>query len=395
MTKAADALAAAGHDVRVISTRHTPWAVEADEAMRRSRSWRWRVIDYRNDAGGWARVRSGLRRRAACALASAVGPSRVPWRVGVAAYTRVHRELVAAALEEPADLFYGGTTGALAATAEAGRRTGTPYGLDLEDFHAEEQEGPDAALMNALGARILERTLPGARFLTTSSSPMACAYEQRFGRRPVTVNNTFPLPPEPPVISRGPGAPLKAYWFSQTIGAGRGLESFLKGAALAGVPIELQLRGHAAGGYVDSLRRLAGGASAQTSIVVSSPAAPDEMVALCRDHDFGLATEGGSVLNRQLSLTNKALTYILAGLAVVLTDTDGQRPLADDLGQGALVYREDDVETLASGLRKWYANPDLLLAARRTAWCAAVRRWHWEHPAQRGALVAAVESGLS
>jgi hypothetical protein len=80
---------------------------------------------------------------------------------------------VRAAIEGPGDLFYGGTTGALAATAEASARTGTPYGLDLEDFHSEEQEGPDGALMNELAGRIEARVLPKAAFLTTSSVAIA------------------------------------------------------------------------------------------------------------------------------------------------------------------------------------------------------------------------------
>ena len=57
----------------------------------------------------------------------------------VRAYSRVHDELVASVAAEPADLVYGGTTGALAAVAEAARRLGVPYGLDLEDFHTGER----------------------------------------------------------------------------------------------------------------------------------------------------------------------------------------------------------------------------------------------------------------
>src|SRR5687767_7597339 len=109
MTKAADALSAAGHDVRVVSTRHTPWAEQADDEMRATRSWPWTVVDYRKGAARLLYVKSGLRGRSALAMARQLGATQVPYAVGVHAYARVHPELVSAALEEPADLFYGGT----------------------------------------------------------------------------------------------------------------------------------------------------------------------------------------------------------------------------------------------------------------------------------------------
>src|SRR3954465_3117059 len=112
MIKAADARGPPGHDVRVVSTRHTSWAIEADAAMRATRRWRWTVVDYRPREGRWLYVKSGLRGRAARAVARRLGASGIPFAVGVHAYARVHPELVAAALQEPADLLYGGTTGA-------------------------------------------------------------------------------------------------------------------------------------------------------------------------------------------------------------------------------------------------------------------------------------------
>ena len=395
MTKAADALAEAGHAVRVVSTCHTPWAVQADRDMRSTRSWSWRCIDYRFDSARAVYLKSGLRGRFAKAAAARLGAGRVPFRTAVNAYARVHPELVGAALEEPVDLFYGGTTGALAATAEAAARSGTPYGLDLEDFHSEEQEGPDGPLMNQLGARILTAVVPAASFLTSSSGANATEYARRYGVEVASVYNTFPLPAAPPALTRRNGAPLSAYWFGQTIGEGRGLEDFIRGAVSSGVPVTLHLRGRAASGYIETLQRLASVPGSNVSILVHAPAAPDRMVQLCGDHDVGLALEDHHTLSRELALSNKALTYILAGLAVVLTDTKGQQELAGDLDEGALLYRSGDHGTLAQGLRRWYEQPARLLAARQAAWSAAVRRWHWEHPSQRGTLLTTVNRALA
>jgi hypothetical protein len=116
------------------------------------------------------------------------------------------------------------------------------------------------------------------------------------------------------------------------------------------------------------------------------------MIELCRGFDVGLALEQvDDSRSRALCLSNKAFTYILAGLAVVFTDTPGQRRLALDLGPGALLYKPGEVRVLADGLKAWAEDEARLLAARKTAWAAACRRWHWQHPEEEGALLRAVE----
>jgi glycosyltransferase involved in cell wall biosynthesis len=164
---------------------------------------------------------------------------------------------------------------------------------------------------------------------------------------------------------------------------------------LAAVPGELHLRGLAIVEYVESLRRLAARGAPRLLIVAHEPAPPDAMVDLCADYDVGLSLERGPVLNKLLCLSNKALTYILGGLAVVLTDTPGQRPLARDLGEGSLLYAPGDVASLAAGLRRWADDRRLLERARTASWQAAQRRWHWEHPDESGALIRACVAGLA
>src|SRR4029077_11342157 len=107
---------------------------------------------------------------------------------------RVHPELVQAASAEPADLIYGGTTGALAAVAAAARRCGARYALDLEDFHSDESEAPDHALSHALARRIEDGTLGGAAFLTAASEGIAQAYRESYGVAPHVIHNAFELP---------------------------------------------------------------------------------------------------------------------------------------------------------------------------------------------------------
>jgi len=147
--------------------------------------------------------------------------------------------------------------------------------------------------------------------------------------------------------------------------------------------------------YLLELERLAEVVAPALKIVVHEPGPPDAMVPLCAGLDVGLSLEPPRVLNRRLCLSNKAFTYMLAGLAVVFTDTESQRPLAAGIGAGAILYAAGDIQTLAAGLRRWAEDKALLHRARAAAWEAAKRRWHWEHPAERGALLAAVGGALA
>ena len=155
------------------------------------------------------------------------------------------------------------------------------------------------------------------------------------------------------------------YWFSQTIGPRRGLEDVVRAMGRTSVPGELHLRGRADAEYLALLERLAERQAPLLKLVIHPPAPPDAMVALCAGYDVGLSVESPHVLNRELCAPNKPYTYLLAGLAVVLTDTAGQRPLAADLGEAAFSYRPGDVEALAKGLRRWAEDKQLSPPRRR------------------------------
>jgi glycosyltransferase involved in cell wall biosynthesis len=394
MLKSADALVAAGHDVRVVATRHEPWAVDADADVRSRRSWPLTVVDYRRGAGAtyW---RSGARYRVARALSAAIGPERVPFGLAARAFGRVHPELVQAASAEPTDLIYGGTSGALAAVATAARRCGVPYALDLEDFHSGESEAPDHAVSHALARRIEGGILGTAAFLSASSEGIAQAYSESYGVAPHVIHNTFGLPCSVPDFSRPRPDLLRLYWFSQTIGAGRGLEDAISAMGLACTPGELTLRGRSVPGYLDSLRDLARSRAPRLRIIHEPPAPPDAMVDLSRGYDVGLALEQVHVKNHQIAQSNKLFTYLLAGVAIAMTDTPGQHALGVDLGDGAALVPPGDVEALASVFVRWAADPAALDRAKRAAWRAAARRWHWEHEAERGTLYRLVEKALA
>jgi glycosyltransferase involved in cell wall biosynthesis len=395
MVKAADALFEAGYAVRVVSANFVSWAGEFDQDVRRTRDWPWVVVNYERQSAISTYLASGFRYRA-CRLVSQLFQIDGPLHLVNCAYSRIHSELVRAVVAEPADLIYAGTGMALGAGAEAATRLGVPYALDLEDFHSAEQlSSRDANVSHRLVERIERTILPNAIFVTAASHAISAAYLRKYGIRAITVNNVCSLPSNPADIEVSPYEALRLYWFSQTIGPGRGLEDAIKAVGLAGITAELHVRGRPVPGYLTQMRDLASKHLARLKIIHHRPLPSDSMINSCRGHDIGLALEQEDIFNRAICLTNKAFTYILGGLAVIFTDTPGQHDLAIDLGEGALIYRPGNVEAFAVGLKRWAEDKSQLTRAKRAALEAGYRRWHWEHPLEKGALLDAVAQALN
>jgi glycosyltransferase involved in cell wall biosynthesis len=393
MLKAADALHEAGFDVRVVSASHTPWAVEADKKLRATRRWRWDLVDYAKATARGRQIVTGARRRIAHALTVRFGASRAPAALCVRSYSRARRARACR------DLLPGTDRSRLRrddwcarSRARGGCRLGVPCGLDLGDFHTGERSA-QVAQFSTIAERVERLVLPGAAFLTTSSPMIADAYTEKYGLRPRTIHNTFSLDLSNPVESLD-GVPLRFYWFSQTLGAGRGLEDFIRAAALAKVVAELHLRAGVTQPYLDDLMRYARDAAPTLTFKLHEPGSPDAMVHLSRGYDLGLSGEEPSALNRRMCLGNKIFTYLAAGVPVLLSATPAQTLLGQDLGKASIMYQSGDVAGLAERLACLARDPGARVQARKAARQAALRRWHWEHPADRGALIDVVSRAL-
>jgi hypothetical protein len=392
MVKAADALAAAGYDVRVVSGLMSERLSTVDHALQARRSWRWSPVRLGREHAPLRWLVSGGRTKIARQIAGALG-ERSPQGLATYAYSRGHIELMNAILREPADFIYAGTNGAITAALDASARAGIPCGIDFEDFHCGELEpGGDGPLLNALADMVMRDASRRAAVLTAGSAAIARACGERFGREPITINNVFPLPARP--VRRAQEGPLRLYWFSQTIGHGRGLEDAIDAAGRAGAPIELHLRGVPEPDYIGDLRERAAAVAPLLHVAVHSPTDPDALIGSCDPFDAGISAEQGHIPNRAINLPNKALTYPLAGIGLILTETEGQQPLIDTLDGQALVYRPGEIAPLAEGLRRWALDREALRRAGDAAWEAARSRWHWEHPLERDRLVGAVASVL-
>lgn len=387
LVKEADALHAAGWDVRVVHGDHYPPARGFDEALRASRPWRSIAIGYASD---WSNLPGRLRQK--CYRRWLRVARRPSWQVAARALHVAHDDLVAAAVRSGAMLFIGHTVAGLAAAAAAAMRVGGRYAFDAEDFHptetAEAIHDPGFARSIATIERAL---LPGAGYVTAAAPLIADAYADRYGiARPEVMLNVFPrrLAPPAPRHRPGPPAPVKAYWFSQTIGPGRGLEEAVITLGRMRTVCRLQLRGTAAPAMMARLRTLNAQSPTPVALEFADTAPADDMIRLAAEHDLGLAPELPTPPNRDICLTNKLFTYLLAGLPIAASPTRAQHRFATELRAAVRLVDFRQPERAAHELDEWLDDPAEFDRAAEAAWQAGQDRFNWE--TEQGVLLEAV-----
>lgn len=324
LVKEADALYEAGFAVKVIAGDTTSGVRPLDDTIFRRASWPVVKVHLgRSPAYIARRCRQILAKKA---FGHSLRSIRVTeWALGPAT-----QPLARAAAAEPADLYIAHYLDALVAAGWAAQRHGAKLGFDAEDDHIGElTDTPENQLDISIRRRIEAELLPHCQYLTASSPGIARVYGERYGVTMTPILNVFPLwqaPSGPP--GNGKGRQLSVYWFSQTIGPGRGLEMFIKAMAKMSSRVTLSVRGSDFLGYSARLKMIAaeGGVTDAISFLPSAP--PDEMARLAAQHDVGLASELNTPPNHEICLSNKIFTYLLAGIPVLLSDTPAQRNLA-------------------------------------------------------------------
>ena len=389
IVKEADALAEAGCEVTVISADYLAWGRGMDRAFT-DRPWRSAPkVRFGPDAPVQVYLTQTLRRRGGRALVRALGRRTlfVDWAIHPAA-----ADLTRAARSVDADLYVAHYTAALPAAAAAARLKGARYAFDAEDFHPGDlPEGDRHAFDRDLVKNVEARLLPGCAYITAASPGIADAYADAYGlARPSVVLNVFPRS-DAPCATRSPGSSRSLYWFSQTLGTGRGIEAAVEALALAEARPSLHLRGAAAPGYVEGLKALAHRHGVEDRLEFLPPDDPSAMVRLASQYAAGLAAELHHTHNHRIALSNKLFTYLLAGMPVIASDIPAHRDL-EDFGGALTLYRSGDPKALAAALDQVLLDPDRLARARQEAWRLGQTRYNWD--IEKEALLAAVREGV-
>jgi len=389
IVKEADALAEAGAATTVVGLQTLAALKPFDLELMRGKRWQYRPIDVSRSSGAWT-----YRVRAASERGLRLLPTPT-WKIpGIleGAFSRMTGVLKSVLLREPSEMYIAHNLAALPAAAAAAKRFRACLGFDAEDYHAgelPETPGHETARRRVLA--IEDRYLPLCRHLTAASPDIADCYVQRYGRSVTPILNVFPLAERPAIPQAAAAGSL--YWFSQTIGPGRGLEQVLGILALMRVRPLLQIRGTFAAGFRDALTAAAERLGVAGQVRFLPRSVPQQMVALAAEHTLGLSTEIIDSPNRAICLGNKIFTYLLAGVPVVLSDTPAQRRLAGQLGAAARIIDLANASEAAHELDAWLSSAEQLARSRQAAWNLGERRFNWD--LEREKFLASVEAALA
>ncbi len=382
--KEADAFTCAGYDVVVIAANYIGWANDADKSFA-SREWRVaRTLRFGPSAGLLSRTFQVMRRRSARAIMR-FGAKRMG--IVQAAWHPIAPDLVSAAKSIKADLYVAHYIAALPAAALAAHVNGGFCAFDAEDFHLGDYPADIAYDYERGMVRAIEaHYLPQCAYVTAASPGIADAYVRSYGiPLPTVILNVSPCASGP--IAATPSGTVvpgpSVYWFSQTIGPDRGLECAVRAIGYARSRPHLYLRGTPAAGYLDHLRAVAKLVSALDRLHFLPPAPPSEMERLAAKYDVGFVGETGHTINRQIALTNKQFSYLLAGIPVVMSDTPAHRSFANGLGDAVHLYRTEDHVSLSNSLDALFSSATTVAKARAEAWRLGREQFNWEVEQQR------------
>ncbi len=274
-----------------------------------------------------------------------------------------------------------------------GRRTG----VDMEDWYSQDLLA-DARARRPLGLlqRLESELLVKGAYATCPSRAMSQALTTAYGGKPpAVIYNAFPAADRGTIDGiykdrRDTGLP-SIYWFSQTLGPGRGLEDLVAALPLLDRDVEIHLRGRAAPGMAEWIGSQTPARWRQR--VVLHPLVPnEELLSRLAEHDIGFAGEQPYCRSRDLTVTNKILHYLLGGLAVVASDTAGQREVALQASGAVTLYEPGNPVASVQVLRTLIDSRDGLARAKAAALQAAEQTFCWER--QEQVLLRSIEAAL-
>ena len=377
LVKEAKSLLHAGYFVSVIWCPISPWADEFDQKLfNENPSIIWIKAGYHSkhqQLGYWyARIRQKIWK----VIYNLIGNH---FDASIKSIILYSQEINSIACQKKADLFIGHNLGALPAIVKAAKKHKAKSIFDFEDFHR--GEAVVGALQTKMVKEIENRYIPFVDSITTASSSITEVYKTIFQEKNIkTINNCFPLSYAVDSLQKLPNRPLKLFWFSQHVGKQRGLQIVIKAMSnFAPDEITLTLLGTATDELKEYFYELMDdGILNKFQVVFLDPVKESEIVKIASTHHIGLAAEYVHIENRDLCLTNKLFMYLLAGNAIVATDTSAQKSfLEDNQGIGSL-YEQEDAIDLSHILRNYIDNPELLDNHRKNALELGKARYNWE-----------------
>jgi glycosyltransferase involved in cell wall biosynthesis len=378
LVKEAIALEKEGFNVHLIFTQFDSFATKLDKAILDEHTkWKYDVLNWGGDNlfSFVYRFGFGLSKKLSERIFSVYPEETLANLILNRNYFWQVRKAIAA----NADIYIAHNLGALPVARVAAQKLNVKYGFDAEDFHRNEICNNPTDKDVIIKSFVEEKNLSKLSHFTAASPLIGKAYQELYPNLiPSVILNVFPkvnpLIRKPRQLSN-----LKLFWFSQTIGEDRGIETIIHAIGKFKKAIfELHLLGNPIEGYKERIAMLANELKLEQQIFFYDPVPEKEIFNLAAKFDFGMASETGFPLNRDICLTNKIFTYIQSGLAVVASDTTGQKEFMESNAFCGKIYKRNNVESLLSVLEYYYENQEEMEKCKDYNFQLGQAKLNWE-----------------
>ncbi len=390
--KEATALARAGYEVEVVGGWFDKSLKARDqELLSRLKIKFTPALDLVENVG-CTRFIARLRRKLGEVAHAKIGLEN-RWQLGI--FEPALRE---AAVHSKADLLIAHSEPTMAVVAEVGRRQGRRVGVDLEDWFSEEgtvetRHHRVTRLVRSLEASLLSL----GKHSSCTSRAMSDALAREFAcDPPQVIYNAFAWTErqflDSQMKDRRDPRLFSIHWYSQTVGRWRGLEDLFAALPYLNRQVEIHLRGRPMAGLDEWLTNQVP-PEWRPRVYLHDLVTNDELLSRIAEHDIGFAGEGTYCRNKELTVSNKILHYLLAGRAVVASNTAGHQEVAEQAGGAVSLYQSGNPLSLASELNRLLDSPETLGAMKAAALSAAEKSFCWER--QEPILLRSIEKALT
>jgi glycosyltransferase involved in cell wall biosynthesis len=225
--------------------------------------------------------------------------------------------------------------------------------FDFEDWYSRDYLVPERPVKFL--SSLEHFALQNGFFCTAASESMAVALQKQYSvaRKPVVIYNSFPSSEleSKQRITVNEKNDIDIVWTSRTIGEGRGIEVLLMALSNVDIPVNVHFIGGVKEEYKAKIINLFPGHKGHNMIFHSFVKHTD-LLPMIAKFDIGLAIEEYEPESRSVTVTNKILQYLQAGLLVLASDTDGQLEVSKYFPQSVKVVKHQELETWSKGIEE-------------------------------------------
>ena len=377
--KEANALSKAGYEVVVLAPFLESKLVQEDTRLTANRNWvRKAPVDLRRGKNNLVFSFYYRVKRKIAQLLHPYFKFLTPHFLGYGLNT-----MLKAAIREKADLYIGHQEVGLWLTYQL-QEKGFKVGVDIEDWYSKQRIEEKKQSLSSKYLEYLEgQMLRKSSFSLTTSKILAEELAAYYGApAPAIIYNTFPFFDRQKIDHKFLDRPsnqerTSLFWFSQTIGLDRGLDTLFMALTYVSIPVEVHLRGKISDSTKHQLINLFPVEKGHT-LYFHHLVSPKELLSRIAEHDIGLALEKSHTASRAYSITNKFFQYLIGGLPILATETEGQLEIAAQLPEVVYTFPEDNAAKLGASINYLLEQPGVLEQAKKQAVQAAEKYFSWE-----------------